>query len=192
MVISYFGEGCFRLQNGDLSLLVDPLNNRLKGDVVLRTLTPSEIVFPKAGGETFEILSPGEYEVKRIEITGLPIKEESTEKFLKTIYRVRWDDIVFAFLGHLSRPPVEDVLEELGEVEVLVLPAAGGQLLQAEEAVKLVKKLEPSVVLLSFVKSTDEIQKALGKKIQQQEKLVFRKKDLEEMKEEFILLKKAN
>lgn len=38
MVITFFGNGSFRLQSGDTTLLLDPDNNRLKADVTLRTL----------------------------------------------------------------------------------------------------------------------------------------------------------
>lgn len=192
MVINYFGEGCFRLQSGDLSLLVDPVNSRLKGDIVVKTLIPAEFTFPRVGEGFFEISSPGEYEIRGVEVLGLLVKEESTDKFLKTIYRVKWDGIVFAFLGHISQFPAENILEELEEVEVLFLPVSSSQFFGAEEAVKLIKKIEPKLVLPSFVKSIAEIQKITSKKVQLQEKLVFRKKDLEEMREEFVVLEKVN
>ena len=38
MVITYYGNGAFRLQSGDTVLLLNPENNRLKADVTLRTL----------------------------------------------------------------------------------------------------------------------------------------------------------
>ena len=49
MVITYFGNGSFRLQSGDNALLLNPDNNRLKADVTLRTL---------AGTATDELLEP--------------------------------------------------------------------------------------------------------------------------------------
>ena len=42
MVINYFGNGCFRLQSGETSVLVNPDNNRLKADVTLKTLVAAE------------------------------------------------------------------------------------------------------------------------------------------------------
>lgn len=42
MVLSYFGNGAFRLQSGDTSILVNPENNRLKADVTLKTIVAVE------------------------------------------------------------------------------------------------------------------------------------------------------
>jgi len=42
MVINYFGNGCFRLQSGETSILVNPENNRLKADIILKTLTGTQ------------------------------------------------------------------------------------------------------------------------------------------------------
>ena len=72
MIVNYFGDGCFRLQSGELSLLVNPTNNRLKADVVLKTLAAPDGV-PLSGAE---IAFPGEYEIKGIEIHGLPMEKE--------------------------------------------------------------------------------------------------------------------
>jgi hypothetical protein len=35
MVVNYFGNGCFRLQSGETSILLDPENNRLKADIFI-------------------------------------------------------------------------------------------------------------------------------------------------------------
>ena len=47
MVITYSGNGSFRLQSGDTALLLNPENNRSKADVIIRTL---------AGVKTAELL----------------------------------------------------------------------------------------------------------------------------------------
>lgn len=194
MVINHFGEGAFRLQNGDLSLLVDPSSNRLKADIILRTLRPvgNSPSCYSGPDQPFEIDSAGEYEVRGIEILGVPLKEESGEKFLKTVYLVKWDDIHFAFLGHLSRLPSEEIMDKLDETEVLILPAAGGHFLSAADAVKLAKQLEPNLILPSFLKSSAELQKILGEKIPPQEKLVFKKKDLANEGGKFVVLEARN
>src|SRR3989344_8563487 len=98
MVINYFGDGCFRLQSGETSLLVDPNNNRLKADVVLKTLALPD----NTSIEINEVSFPGEYEFKDIHIQGWPVEKESTAKFLKTVYLVKWENFNFVFLGHIS------------------------------------------------------------------------------------------
>ena len=182
------------MQNGDVSLLVDPDNNRLKADVVLRTLSPADV--NPATAESGEISFPGEYEVKDIEISGLELPEESGEKFLKTIYIVKWDDIKLVLLGHLSKTVSPEIMEQLEEPDVLFIPAgggstpltAGGHFLSGEAAAKLIKQIEPSVVLPTFAKNAGDLLKAMGQKSAPEEKFVFKKKDIENEKNKVIVL----
>ncbi len=193
MVINYFGDGCFRLQSGETSLLVDPNSNRLKADVVLKTVTPVDV----AGVAANEIVFPGEYELKEIQIRGWPIAKESTDTSLKTLYLVRWEEISFVFLGHLANGLEPDVLEELSGPDILFMPtcgelvepSGGKHVLAADAAATLTKKLEPAVVMPSFSKHPNDFLKALGQKAEAQEKFVFKKKDLAGLKGKVILLK---
>jgi L-ascorbate metabolism protein UlaG (beta-lactamase superfamily) len=182
MIVTYFGNGCFRLQSGEVSLLTNPSSNRLKADVVLRT-----IVAPNVEAPPEEIVFPGEYEAKNIEVRGWSIPKESTEKYLKTIYLVSWEDMRFVLLGHLSGMPPDDVIEEISEPDVLFVPT-GEHLLSGTDAAKLIKKLEPAVVIPSFFKNPNEFLKALGQKGEQMEKFVFRKKEIAGAKGRIVVL----
>ncbi len=186
MVINYFGDGCFRVQSGEISILVDPNSNRLKADAVIKTLTSADADM----SQTNEISFPGEYEFKGIQIQGWPVIGESTEKFLKTVYLVKWEGMGFVFLGHLSNGLEPEVVEELSEQDVLFVPI-GDHFLSEDAAAKLAKKLEPSVVIPSFSKKPDSLAKALGQKTETQEKFVFKKKDLENLKNKAVILKSA-
>ena len=183
MIVTYFGDACFRLQSGERSLLVNPISNRLKADAVLRT-----IIAPDAVPPPDEIVFPGEYEVGGIDIRGFGVPVESTEKYLKTIYLVTWEDVRFALLGHLSTMPGDDVIEEMSEPDVLVLPV-GDHFLADADAAKLLKKLEPSVTIPSFYKTPADFLKAVGQKAETEEKFVFKKKDLQGTKSRIVVLK---
>ena len=178
MVLTYFGNGAFRLQSGETSILTNPENNRLKADVALRTLVMAEDPLAGEGDKEQAIAFPGEYEIKGIEIFGYPIAGESTEKFLKTAYAVYWEDMKFVFLGHLSGLIDAALMEELLAPDILVLPVGGGHFLEPEVAAKVAKQLEARIVVPSFYKSPDEFLKALGKKAEKMEKFVFKQKDI--------------
>lgn len=187
MVINYLGNGSFKLQSGQASLLVDPESNRFKADVTLRTIVSASANL--AASPDVEISFPGEYEVKGVEIFGIGVPEESSEKFLKTVYLVEWEGVKLAFLGHLSKPPSANVVEELDEPDIVFLPVAGGHFLSAEDAAKLAKKLEPSFIVPSFYKNPADFSKAMGQKTIPEEKLVFKRKDLEGVKNKVVVLK---
>ena len=184
MILNYFGDHCFRVQSGELSLLVNPSNNRFKGDVVLRTLTSTAAM----GQPANEIVFPGEYEMHGIVIKGIPVSAESTEKFLKTIYTVLWEEMRLVFFGHLSKPVDATIIEELGEADIVFIPTGDSHFIFPEAALKLVKQLEPKLVVPSYTKNAHEFVKVFGQKAEPQEKYVFKKKDLIGKKSEIILL----
>ena len=181
MVLNYFGNGAFRLQSGDTSLLIDPENNRLKADLTLRTLAGAESPFAggEEGGDASFISFPGEYEIKGIEIEGFAVPGESTEKFVKTAYAANWEGMKFVFLGHLSKPIDAALMEEFLEPDVLIVPAGGGHFLEPDVAARMAKQLEARIVVPSFfAKGAEEFLKALGQKAEKTEKFVFRQKDI--------------
>jgi L-ascorbate metabolism protein UlaG (beta-lactamase superfamily) len=193
MVINYFGNGSFKLQSGETSLLIDPESNRFKADVVLRTLTPVDArTYSNAAAPQNEIFFPGEYEIKGIEILGVPVLAESGEKFLKTVYSVVWEEIKFIFLGHISKLPSDEIIDKLGEPDVLFLPVGGGHFLPADAAAKLVKQLEPSFAIPTFYKAPDDFLKAMSQKAKSEEKFVFKKKDLADEKGRVVVLEKKS
>jgi L-ascorbate metabolism protein UlaG (beta-lactamase superfamily) len=178
MVITNLGEGCFRLQSGETSLLLDPTGNRLKADLVLKTAASAAAV-----DESSETISfPGEYEVKGIEVEGYGSTEESTAKLTKTIYAVNWEDMRFVFLGQLANAPEADVLERIGDPDVLVIPVSADHFFDPEAAAKLIKQIEPKVAIPSFAGDKDlkALRKAMGQDAPKDEKFVFKKKDLQE------------
>ncbi len=192
MVINYFGNGCFRLQSGDTSVLVNPENNRLKADVTLKTLTATEVDVSADRDERADeivISFPGEYEEKEIEIIGFPVAEESTEKFLKTTYVVLWEGMKFVFLGHLSKPVDATLMEEFADPDVLFLPVGGEHFLEPEVAAKIAKQLEARIVIPSFYKDPGEFLKAAGKKGEEMDKFVFKQKDIATDKGRVVILK---
>jgi L-ascorbate metabolism protein UlaG (beta-lactamase superfamily) len=189
MVINYFGNGCFRLQSGETSVLVNPENNRLKADVTLKTLTSTEMDSVAETTDEIVISFAGEYEEKEIEILGFGVPEESTEKFLKTTYVVLWEGMKFVFLGHLSKPVPATLMEEFSEPDVLFLPVGGGHFLEPDVAAKIAKQLEARIVIPSFYKDPAEFLKAFGKKAEDMDKFVFKQKDIVGDKGRAIILK---
>ncbi len=165
MVITYHGEGCFRIQAGGETVIVtDPLDNRLKADIFLKTsLDAKKFSFP-AGGQ--EISGPGEYEIKSVEINSWPI--ESSKDGLRTAYLVKADEMRLCFLGNASKAD-ETVLSKLGEVDILFLPPV---------LAKIVKQIQPKIIIPSFFKNAKSAGEAFGEKAEIQEKLVIKKKDL--------------
>ncbi|MBI4993864.1 MBL fold metallo-hydrolase [Candidatus Wolfebacteria bacterium] len=213
MVISFYGEGCFKIQSADTTILIDQVGSesgltqpRFKFDVELKTLASVEAInsFGKEQKERdgFQIIGPGEYNAKDVKITGFGILSESSEKFIKTIYLAEIEGIKLCFLGHISEIPLADIMEHLEEIDILFISAGGKPFLDQKTAAALIKKISPKIVIPSFYKvpglkrKADDLKvflETMGKakeKIEPQEKLTIKKKDLAEIKKlEIMALK---
>jgi L-ascorbate metabolism protein UlaG (beta-lactamase superfamily) len=177
MIITYSKPGYFRLQSGMVSIDIDPVSGRTKADVVLRTaLNHGDENALRAAGE---VAAAGEYEIKDIEIRGFQEVNESMAERICTVYLVSWEDLKFAILGQLSQAPESAIMKEISEVDVLFLPTGDAASMPAEVAAKLVRQIEPSVVIPCYFKNWQDFARELGQqKVTPQEKYVFKKKEL--------------
>lgn len=159
MVISWYGEGCFKVQSGDFVILIDPYDAdrglnppRLKPSVLLHTLRafPVPFAFDAEGAKT--IFGAGEYDTAEARITGIPLEKESTSTFIKTVYRVELEGVVLGFLGHISGELTPEAAEKLSDVDILFFPAGGAPFLAQKDAAALLKTLEPKIAVPSFFK----------------------------------------
>lgn len=211
MVITFYGEGCFKLQNGDFVILTDPFDDkigltppRFKADIILKTLTPFLLINQSADQENTQLIcGAGEYNIKDVNISGLPLIKESTDKFIKTIYLVKTEEFKICFLGHISEMPDPTILEHLEEIDILFVPAGGPPFIDQKLAIKIIKQIQPKIVIPSFFKIPslkrpandlkiflEEFNGAKSKQINEQEKLVIKKKDLADIKKtEVVALK---
>ena len=83
MTITFYGENCFKLQSGELTVLIDPINSssglvapRFKYDALIKTLSP----FPPETEESsaVNIIGPGEYNFKEAKVLAKPFKKDET------------------------------------------------------------------------------------------------------------------
>jgi L-ascorbate metabolism protein UlaG (beta-lactamase superfamily) len=174
MIVTYLGNGYIRLQNGDTVVGVDPSGSRAKNDIALRTSVNTDASMPENG----EVAFSGEYELKGIEILGFQHAGESDDETVRTVYVLQWDGLKFVFLGDISLPPDADAMKEIAETDVLFVPAGTANAMDAEVAAKLIRQIEPAVVIPTYGKNWQDLARVMSQKPEPQEKFVFKKKDL--------------
>lgn len=155
MEIEFFGANCFRITTKKATLTVDDNLSELgakpvskANDVLLYTMTHTE---PTAEPRLL-IDQPGEYDVSNISIQGVPARSHMDEegKQSATIYKISADDISLAIVGHIYPELTDDELEQIGTVDVLIIPVGGnGYTLDATGALSIIKKIEPKIVIPS-------------------------------------------
>ncbi|MCX6702409.1 MAG: MBL fold metallo-hydrolase [Candidatus Wolfebacteria bacterium] len=206
MIITWYGEGCFKIQSGDFAVLTDPIDAksglsapRFKANVVLKTINPFPPILEK---EENEILGAGEYNFGEANIWGIPLPNESTEKYLKTAYILELEGMKLAFLGHISESPEPTAMERLTEeADIIFIPGGGKPFIEQKIAAKLIKQIEPKIVIPSFfkipgLKRQSEDLKTFSEEInhgksEPQEKLTVKRKDLTEIKSTQIVILKV-
>jgi len=147
MDITYLGAGSVKLSGRNLNVVSDPVGSA-KADVVV-------VTGPAEGGTWLEVAGamvidgPGEYEVKGAMITGAPARLHIDEDGHRgTAFSVLVDGVNVVVVGNISGKLDEDQVENLGQVDVLVVPVGGGGLtLDAEGAADVVAQLEPGYVV---------------------------------------------
>jgi L-ascorbate metabolism protein UlaG (beta-lactamase superfamily) len=93
---------------------------------------------------------PGEYEVSDISIQGIAARAHMDEEKQKTatVYKLVLDDVRIAVVGHVYPDFTSSQLENLGTIDILIIPVGGnGYTLDPVGALKLIKEIEPKLVI---------------------------------------------
>lgn len=186
MVITYQGANYVKVTAGPLTFLVDPTDERSfrSAKFVCMTQEPSELFKGKNASATLAlrepliIQHPGEYEVEGVRITGYPTAAEGAEHIA---YRIIVEDLSLGFLGHLMKLPDQKIVGELADMDILFIPGGGVPWMKESDAAKLVRQLEPGLVIPTLLtkKTCETFAKELGAKTPAaSEKLVIKKKEI--------------
>ncbi|MDP3729741.1 MAG: MBL fold metallo-hydrolase [bacterium] len=197
MIINWYGEGCFKIQTGGVSLLVDPFESstgltppRGKVDIVIKTLTGWPLKKDEEESTTY-IYGSGSYEIQGVTINGFALPKDSSDTYLKTAYKVVAEDITLGFLGHVSEDLTPEALDDLHNAQILFVPAGGKPFMGPEAVAKLIKQLNPKIIVASFFKipglkrggsDTKALANEIGPKLEELDKLTIRKKEIIEQK----------
>jgi len=153
--IEYKGANCVIISTKKTRLVTDPklsivgLSDILtKESVELATEERFAVNDPES---TLVIDSPGEYGVGDLHISGFAAQrhiDSEKENKLATIYRVEIGEARIGVLGNIFGKLSDDQLEQLGVLDVLIIPVGGnGYTLDAKSAVDLIHIIDPKVVI---------------------------------------------
>lgn len=210
MIITWYGHSCFKIQSGQLTLIIDPFDAsvglkppRGKADIILSTHAHYDHANIKSWeGESFIITGPGEFEVKDISIVGIASfhdKNEGKNRGNNTIYLIDIEGIRLCHLGDLGQDKLQsDQLEWLEDADILFVPIGGEYTIDSEEAANVVHQIEPKLVIPMHYKiagleidkldGVDAFLKEMGAgKVEAQPKLTIKKKELPEETQVFVM-----
>jgi L-ascorbate metabolism protein UlaG (beta-lactamase superfamily) len=152
MEFQYYGGNCVSIVTKKATIIVDDTLSSLG----LKSITkPDNIAMftqlPKKPSKArLTIADPGEYEASEISIFGIAARGHMDEKgtFSSTIYKIMYEDLRVVVLGHVHPDLTDDELEEIGVVDILIVPVGGsGYTLDAIGALSVIKKIEPKLII---------------------------------------------
>jgi L-ascorbate metabolism protein UlaG (beta-lactamase superfamily) len=160
MEITWYGHSCFRLtERGLATVVTDPYDHRqvgyealkLKGDIVtVSHATPGHNYISAVKGDAHVIDGPGEFEIGGVFITGVQTNGHSKKDendLRNTMYLLDFNGINVLHLGDLNRVPTQTEVEDLGPINIALVPVGAGGALNAIKATEIISLLEPSIVI---------------------------------------------
>lgn len=152
MELTYHGANCLKISTKKAQVVIDDNLDKLGLKPVTK---PADISLHTFTGVTaqqshFVAEMPGEYEISGVVIHGVSARGHIDEegKQSAVIYTIAADDLKVAVLGHIYPQLSEDQLEQIGHVDIAVVPVGdSGYTLDGIGALKLIKQIEPRVVI---------------------------------------------
>ena len=158
MDITWLGHSCFRIRGNQATVITDPYSPDLGyslGEPTAHIVTVSHqhsghSYVQGVGGDPRLVNGPGEYEISGVLIIGIATfhdRVRGKERGKNTVYLTEVDEVSICHLGDLGHVLTAEQVEELGNVDVLLLPVGGVSTINASMAAEVVRQLEPKVVV---------------------------------------------
>lgn len=159
MEIIYLGHSSFKIKTKTASVVVDPFDpgmvglkySGVEGDIV--TISHEHLDHNQAGlvkGARKIIEGPGEYEVSEISIIGIDSAHDDKDGALRgrnTIFVFEAEGLRAAHLGDLGEKLNEAKVEQIGDIDILMVPVGGEYTIGPKEAVEIIQTIEPYFII---------------------------------------------
>ena len=158
MEIKYLGHSCFRVKGKNTTIITDPFSADIGLSLGKQTAHIVTVSHQHAGhnnsagvaGEPRVVYRPGEYEIGDAIIIGLPSFHDAEKGMIRgknVVFVIAVDELTVCHLGDLGEPLKEGEIEELGKVDILMVPVGDMSALNAAAAARLVRQIEPAIVI---------------------------------------------
>jgi L-ascorbate metabolism protein UlaG (beta-lactamase superfamily) len=156
--ITWLGHSCFRIRGNQAIIITDPFPPNIGYSLGKQTVDivsishshPNHSYNEGITGEYRLVKGPGEYEIAGVLILGLATHHDAVKgqsKGKNTIYLFEIDGVTICHLGDIGHVLGDDEIEEMGNVDVLMVPVGGVSTINASMAAETVRKVEPKIVL---------------------------------------------
>jgi L-ascorbate metabolism protein UlaG (beta-lactamase superfamily) len=152
--ITWHGRSCFRLKGRSATVITDPVAKssgytlgRDEVDIisVSRVDQTSSIDPDAAEGAPMRLDAPGFYEINGVLVTAVATRRADGVRNVAFAFEI--DGIRIIHLGLPDAPLSRSAMNELGEIDVLLLPVGNAGSLSAKVAADLMGEIDPPLVV---------------------------------------------
>ncbi len=159
MKFKWWGQASFLITKSDgTKIITDPYNEDLsykkiddKADYV--TVSHEHFdhnAFDTIFGQSYIVNNVSGFKDKKVDITGISTyhdDSEGDERGQNIIFMMRLDRMKISHLGDLGHPLNNSQIGKLKDTDILLLPVGGNFTIDAKQAFKIVKELDPKIVI---------------------------------------------
>ncbi len=178
MTITYHGHSTFKIKGKRGTVVTDPYDNyigltlpNMSADIVTISHdhkdhnAVSSLTGTARRKNPFIVTESGEYEVGGISIFGVHTFHDANggvERGSNQVFTSLVDGIKICHLGDLGHELTPEQLEEIGSVDVLLCPVGGVYTIDPEVAVKIIRAIEPGIVIPMHYKTEKHNEDVFG------------------------------
>lgn len=158
MIVKWLGHASFLITTGSTRIITDPFDEKLGYPYFPRE---AEVVTVShqhwdhnaascVGGQPQVIAEPGLYDIGDVLIQGYPTfhdQQKGRERGENTVFKISAEDINLLHLGDLGHILSQEQVEEIGLVDILLLPVGGKYTVGPDEAFEIMHQIKPRVVI---------------------------------------------
>lgn len=214
MNIKYLGHASFFIKSKDAKIVTDPYADSIgmkfpKQEADIVTISHDHGDHNNIAGLTLApdalvVDWPGEYEKSGVRIKGVAGYHDDQKGELRgvnTLFRIETEGIRILHCGDLGHMPTESMLDQIGDVDILMIPVGGIYTIDAKQACQAISKFEPLVVIPMHYKTTEHDPQTFGEltdidvflkeygavDVQRTDLLTIKKEDLNEERKVIVL-----
>lgn len=206
MEITWLGHGCFRIRAKEATVVTDPTDKktgyslgRPTADLITVSCDdPAHNAVGAIASEPRVVDGPGEFEIRGVSLAGVATARGKDKNEGRNVaFVIDLEDIRIGHLGAIGHVPTSDQAEEIGGIDILLVPVGGGCALDAAPAAETVALLEPKLVIPMHYKtdadtykldSLDRFLKEMGVKAEEHHaKIAVTKNSLPETTQVLVL-----
>ncbi|MBU0578186.1 MBL fold metallo-hydrolase [Patescibacteria group bacterium] len=158
MEIKFHGHACFSIKDGKTVIVTDPYDESIGLKMPKLTANVVTISFDSKAHSAKDVVDgnpmvlnwPGEYETLGVHFKGIHSfhnTKEDKEQLENVIFTINFNGIRFCHLGAQGTKLTPEQLEQVGDVDVLFVPAGKTESVDAKKAKEIIEQIEPRIII---------------------------------------------